>query len=235
MTFGLSSTEPLVSKVLPDSAAEAAGFEEGDIVLSIDGDTVKTFSDIPRLIATNVGTPIVVRIERNGQELEKTVTPRMTEIDDAFGNKVAWPMIGLQSAEHIQKDMSFVDALGEAVFRTYVICTTSLDAVGQIVMGDRDASELKGPIGIAKLSGQATELDFATVLWFIAMLSANLGLVNLFPIPLLDGGHLLYYAIEAGTGRPLAEKFQEYGFRIGFAIIACLMAFTILNDLRTIF
>lgn len=235
MTFGLASTDPIVSKILPGSAAEEAGFQQGDMVRSIDGSTVKTFSDIPRLIATNVGTPIVVKIERNGQEMEKTVTPRMTEIDDAFGNKVQWPMIGLQSLEHTMKDMGFVDALGEAVFRTYFICATSLDAVGQIIMGDRNASELKGPIGIAQLSGQATDMSFATLLWFIAMLSANLGLVNLFPIPLLDGGHLLFYAIEATTGRPLAEKFQEYGFRLGFALIACLMAFTILNDLRTIF
>lgn len=235
MTFGLASTTPAVNKVLPGSAAEQAGFLSGDIVLSVDGTAVKTFNDIPRLIATNTGTPVVIVIERNGQELEKTVTPRMSEIDDAFGNKVKWPMIGLQSPEQTQKEMNFFSALGEATFRTYTICITSLDAVGQIITGDRNADELKGPIGIAKLSGQATDMNIATLLWFIAMLSANLGLVNLFPIPLLDGGHLLFYAIEAATGRPLTEKIQEYGFRLGFALIACLMAFTILNDLRTIF
>src|SRR5690606_34975740 len=145
------------------------------------------------------------------------------------------PVIGLRSQPHNIREMNLFAAMGEAVQRTYDICAMSLEAVGQMFAGERDASELKGPIGIAKLSGQATGMDFSTVLWFIALLSANLVLVNLFPVPLLDGGHLLYSAIEATLGRPLAEKFQEYGFRIGFAVIACLMAFTIFNDIRTIF
>lgn len=235
MTFGMPSTTPVVNEVLPGSAAEEAGFRTGDLLLSIDGNEVDTFADIPRLIATNTGTPVTIAFEREGTQMSQTITPRMTEIDDAFGNKVKWPMLGIKSQEHAKVEMNFFAAIGEAGQRTWSICETSLEAVGQIITGHREASELKGPIGIAKLSGQATGMDFATVLWFIAMLSANLGLVNLFPIPLLDGGHLMYYAIEAGTGKPLAEKFQEYGFRLGFALIVCLMAFTILNDIRTIF
>ncbi|MCH2546345.1 MAG: RIP metalloprotease RseP [Alphaproteobacteria bacterium] len=235
LTYGMASTTPVVSVVLPDSVASTADFKSGDIIVSIDGKEVKTFGDIPRIIATNTGTPVHIVSERDGTIIEQDVTPRMTQIDDAFGNKVDWPMLGIQSQEHTSQDMGFFEAVLESVKRTYNICATSLYAVGQMITGDRDASELKGPIGIAKLSGQATVMDFGTIIWFIAMLSANLGLVNLFPIPLLDGGHLLFYAIEATTGRPLAEKFQEYGFRVGFALIACLMAFTILNDLRTIF
>lgn len=235
MSYGLPSAAPYIDEVLPDSAAEEADFRAGDLILSIDGKAVKSFGDIPRYITTNTGTPISIVLEREGEELTKVVTPRMTEIDDSLGNKVMWPTIGLRSQPQNIREMNLFQAMGEAVKRTYDICAMSLEAVGQIFAGDRDASELKGPIGIAKLSGQATGVSFETVLWFIAMLSANLGLVNLFPIPLLDGGHLMYYAIEAGTGRPLAEKFQEYGFRIGFALIACLMAFTILNDIRTIF
>lgn len=235
MTYGMASTDAIVSEVLPDSAAQEAGIQSGDLILAVDGQEVGSFNDIPRLIATNTGTQVTLLIERDGAKVQETLTPRMTEIDDAFGNKVKWPMIGIRSHEQTKADMGFFEAIGEASYRTYNICVTSLDAVGQMIMGDRAATELKGPLGIAKLSGQATGMDFSTVLWFIAMLSANLGLVNLFPIPLLDGGHLLFYAIEAGTGRPLAEKFQEYGFRVGFAFIICLMAFTILNDLRTIF
>lgn len=235
MAYGLATTEPVVEKVLPGSAAEEAGLLPGDRILSIDGKEIETFSDIPRMIAINTGTPITLRLERNGEQLTKTLTPHIQENTDAFGNPAKWPVIGIQSSEHVRQDMGFTAALGEAVQRTYVICATSLKAVGQMITGQRDATELKGPLGIAKLSGQATGMDFSTVLWFIAMLSANLGLVNLLPIPLLDGGHLMYYAIEALTGKPLAERIQEYGFRLGFALLAGLMAFTILNDLRTIF
>lgn len=235
MTYGLATTDPIIEKVLPGSAAEDAGLQSGDRILSIDGKKVETFSDIPRILAINTGTPITMVLDRSGETISKTLTPRMQESKDAFGNPAKWPIIGIKSPEHIRQDMSFIEAVGEAVQRTYAICATSLKAVGQMITGQRDATELKGPIGIAKLSGQATEMNFNTVLWFIAMLSANLGLVNLLPIPLLDGGHLMYYAIEAATGKPLAEKIQEYGFRIGFALLAGLMAFTILNDLRTIF
>lgn len=235
MTHGLATTDPIIEKVLPDSAAEEAGLLPGDRILTIDGKEVETFSDIPRIVAINTGTPITLELDRGGERITKTLTPRIKESTDAFGNPAKWPIIGIQSPEHVQRDMGFTEAVGEAVQRTYAICVTSLKAVGQMITGQRDATELKGPIGIAKLSGQATEMDFNTVLWFIAMLSANLGLVNLLPIPLLDGGHLMYYAIEALTGKPLAEKIQEYGFRIGFALLAGLMAFTILNDLRTIF
>jgi regulator of sigma E protease len=123
----------------------------------------------------------------------------------------------------------------EATKRTYMICAVTLRAVGQMVTGQRGVKDLKGPVGIAQLSGQATGKDVHTVLWLIAMLSANLGLVNLFPIPLLDGGHLLFYGVEALRGRPMAEKLQEYGFRLGFVLIASLMAFTLFNDLRKLF
>lgn len=235
MSYGLPSATPLVNKVMEDSAAEEADFRPGDLILSVNGTEVETFTDIARLVSINTGTPITIVLERDGEELSKTVTPRMREVEDALGNKVMLPTVGLQSQEHTVREMNILAALGEAVERTYDICAMTLTAVGQIFAGERDASELKGPVGIAKMSGQATGISFPTVLWFIAMLSANLGLVNLFPIPLLDGGHLMYYAIEAGTGRPLAEKFQEYGFRLGFALIACLMAFTIFNDIRTIF
>lgn len=235
MAYGLAATEPVIAKVLPDSAAAEAGLKAGDRILSIDGKTVDTFGDIPRIIAINTGTPVMMKLDRGGKELDITLTPRIQESTDPFGNPAKWPIIGIQSSEHVRQDIGFTEAVSEAVQRTYVICTTSLKAVGQMITGQRDATELKGPIGIAKLSGQATEMNINTVLWFIAMLSANLGLVNLLPIPLLDGGHLMYYAIEAATGKPLAEKIQEYGFRLGFALLAGLMAFTILNDLRTIF
>lgn len=235
LTNGISSTAPVVGKVMEDTAAAEAGLQEGDRILTVDGREIKVFNDIPAYIATNLGTAITLHIERAGQTMDVTLTPRMVESRDALGNPVTRPLIGLQSQPYEQMDIGFGGALAEAVKRTYQICALTLNAVGQIITGQRTAEELKGPIGIAQLSGQATQVDFMTVLWLIAMLSANLGLVNLFPIPLLDGGHLLYYAVEALTGRPLAEKVQEYGFRFGFILVACLMAFTLFNDLRNIF
>lgn len=235
LTNGIASTAPVVGEILPDTAAEAAGLQAGDRIVSINGEAVETFNDVPRQIMTNLGTPVDLTIQRNGDILSMTLTPRMTESEDALGNTITRPLIGIQSQPYELMEMSFTEAVAEAMRRTYQICEVTLHAVGQMLSGERSAEELKGPIGIAKLSGQATQTDYVTFIWFIAMLSANLGLVNLLPIPLLDGGHLLYYAIEASTGRPLAEKVQEYGFRFGFAVLACLMFFTIFNDIRTIF
>ncbi|MBM3618598.1 MAG: RIP metalloprotease RseP [Alphaproteobacteria bacterium] len=235
MMNGISSTAPVVGDILPESSAAEAGLKTGDRILSVDGKEVKVFNDIPGFIATNLGTPVSLRILRDGQEETLTLSPRMTEDQDAFGNTVSRPLLGIKSQPYEQQHIGFFGAIGEAVKRTIQICEMTLKAVSQIITGDRSAKELKGPIGIAQLSGQATQMDFVTVLWFIALLSANLGLVNLFPIPLLDGGHLMYYAIEAVRGKPLAEKVQDYGFRLGFAVVAMLMVFAIFNDLRNIF
>lgn len=236
LSNGIASTAPVVGEILPDTPAARSQLVAGDKIIAVNGQKVSTFNDIPRLIATNLSTPVDLLIGRGkAAPFHVTLTPEMKEDKDALGNVIKRPLIGIKSQPYEKMELSFPLAVKEAVIRTYQICQTTLGAVGQIISGERKADELKGPIGIAKLSGQATQMDFYVILWFIAMISANLGLVNLFPIPMLDGGHLLYYAIEAGTGRPVAEKIQEFGFKVGFALLACLMVFTILNDLRTIF
>ena len=235
LTNGLPSTEPLVGEVMPDTPAYEAGFEKGDRILSIGGENVQVFSDIPMKIATNLGTPIDIVLKRGDETLHKTITPQAFEDKDALGNAVTRPLIGFRSMEMKYEDTGLVRAVGEAVKRTYDICASTLTAIGQMITGKRDAKDLKGPLGIAKLSGQAAEKDVQTILWFIAMLSANLGLVNLLPVPLLDGGHLLFYGVEALRGRPLAVKIQEYGFRFGFAVLISLMAFSLFNDVRQLF
>ena len=232
MTSGLPSVEPVVGAVMPNSAAEEAGLKPGDRVIQINDEKVKSFNDIPYLISTNLGTPVTLHIDRSGEQSIITLTPKNVEEDDGLGNKVKRPMIGIRSADIKYEDVGPMTALAESVRRTYMICETTLRVIGQIVTGQRGAQDLRGPVGIAEISGQAAQKDFHTVLWLIAMLSANLGLVNLLPIPLLDGGHLAYYAAEALRGRPLAEKVQEWGFKIGFAILATLMAFTLFNDIR---
>lgn len=238
-TNGIPTMPPVVGEIVKGSAAEESGLEPGDVILSVDKNLVRDFNDIPRLLATNLGTPVLLEIQRQQDIFTLTITPKMQTAKDAFGNDISRPLIGIQSQPYAQdyepQQLSLSASFMEGVKRTYLICDTTLQAVGQILVGERSANELQGPIGIAKLSGQATQMNLSTIFWFIAMLSANLGLINLFPIPLLDGGHLLYYTIEAATGRPLAEKIQEYGFRLGFALVASLMAFTLINDLRNIF
>lgn len=232
MTTGLPSAEPVVGEVMADSPAQAAGLQPGDRITRINQDEVSSFNDIPYLIATNLGTPVTLYVERGEQQMTIVLTPKEVLDDDGLGNQVKRPLIGIRSAQITYEDVGPARALYEATRRTGMICAATLKVIGQIFTGDRGVDDLKGPVGIAQLSGQAADKDVQTVLWLIAMLSANLGLVNLFPIPLLDGGHLAYYAAEAASGRPLAQKVQEYGFRAGFVILLALMAFTIVNDIH---
>lgn len=232
MTTGLPSVEPVVGSIMPDSPAQAAGLKPGDRVLKVNEKKMRHFNDIPMTISTNLGTKVTLLIERGDKEFTLSITPQMREDEDGLGNKMTRPLIGIKSAEITYKEVGLFTALGESVSRTYLICETTLQVMGQMITGKRSANELQGPVGIAHLSGQATQKDFLTVLWLIAMLSANLGLVNLLPIPMLDGGHLAFYTAEALRGRPLAEKVQLWGYRVGTALLLTLMAFTLFNDLR---
>jgi regulator of sigma E protease len=231
-SHGLETTEPLVGDVMPDTPAAEAGLQKGDRVLSVDGQAVSRFNDIPRLIVTNIGHPILLRLDRDGVEMDVTLTPKIIEETDGLGNMIKRPLIGIKSMRLTYEDVGLARAVGEAVKRTWDLTLMTFDYMGQLIAGERTPDELKGPIGIAKMSGQAAEKGIYTVLWFMALLSANLGLINLFPIPPLDGGHLMYYMLEGARGRPMAERYQEMGYRAGFALILMLMAFTIYNDIR---
>ncbi|MDX2073916.1 MAG: RIP metalloprotease RseP [Alphaproteobacteria bacterium] len=232
MTTGLASVEPLVGGVLPGSPAEQAGLQIGDRIERVNDAKMRSFNDIPYTISTNLEKPVTLQVLRGGERLTLTLTPQIMEEPDGLGNSVKIPRIGIKSKDIRYEEVGLPAALGEATRRTYLICASTLQVMGQMITGKRDVDELKGPVGIAQLSGQATEKDFYTVLWLIAMLSANLGLVNLLPIPMLDGGHLMFYLVEALRGRPLATKVQEWGFRFGTAMLVMLMTFTLFNDVR---
>jgi regulator of sigma E protease len=239
-TIGIASTQPVVGDVVTGSPAAQAGLKSGDRITKIDARNISTFNDIPDAIMTNLGTPVTVHVVRDAKAFELTITPSILEEKDALGNMQKRPLIGLRSQKITYENVGLFHAIIAATGRTYDMCVTSLHVLGQIITGERSATDLKGPIGIAKLSGEVTNQGesmsetLRMILWFIALLSVNLGLVNLFPIPMLDGGHLLFYAIEGLRGRPLAEKVQAFSFRIGVALIASLMAFSLFNDLRQI-
>ncbi len=230
-TNGLSTTEPVIGEVMAESAAEAAGLQPNDRILTINRKKVASFNDISTKIATNLGEPIDITLLRDGETEKVTLTPRMEDFEDALGNKGKRPLIGISTKKITSQDVNLFEAIGESIKRTYNMIEMSLAYLGQIITGDRSAKELKGPLGIAELSGKAASKDFSTIIWFMALLSVNLGFVNILPIPPLDGGHLLFYALEGAQGRPVAEKFQEWGYKVGFAFIAGLMLFTIYNDI----
>lgn len=231
-SYGLTTADPIVGEILPNTPAMEAGLQAGDKILSVNDEAVEHFRDIPRLIMTNMETPVSLKIKRGDAVIEKIITPRFTTEEDSLGNTMKRPMIGFKSQQLTVKDVGFAGAIWESTKQTWELTAITIDYLKQVVAGDRSAKEMKGPLGIAKMSGQATEKGLYTVLWFMALLSANLGFVNLLPIPPLDGGHLLFYSLEGLRGRPLAEKFKEYGFRAGFALVLSLMIFTIFNDLR---
>lgn len=240
-TVGLMSTEPVVGGVLKESPASEAGIKRGDRVLRVDRKDISRFDEIANHMLTNVGEEVTLLIDRKGEQIEIHITPRVYEDKDALGNDAKRPLIGIRSQNITYQDVGIGTAVWEATKRTYGLCVSSLKVIGQMIRGDRSADELKGPVGIAKLSGDVTQQGESLsetarmVLWFIALLSCNLGLVNLFPVPMLDGGHLAYYAVEAVRGKPMAERFQEYGYRFGVVIIATLMAFTLFNDIKQLF
>lgn len=240
-TVGISSTEPVVGEIMPNTPAAEAGLKPGDRISKIDNKTMRSFNDIPEALITNLYTPVTLTVEREGQTLTLTLTPIEYAEKDLTGNIEKRPLIGIRSKQITRKDVTFPHALWLATGKTYNMCATNLHALGQMVMGERSVRNLTGTLGIAKLSGDITQQGettretLLTLLWFIAVLSCGIGLVNLFPLPMLDGGHLLFYALEALRGRPVSERYQEYSYRLGFAMIILLMAFTLFNDARRIF
>lgn len=233
MTVGQLSTPPVVGAISPGSAAEAAGIKVSDKITAIDGSLIERFEQIQQTVRLGNGAPLTLTLDRDGQSLDVSVTPQMTELKDRFGNVVRTPLLGITaSMEHsVVNRLSPPSALVESLNQTWVITTGTLSAVGQMIMGTRDTSDVGGPLRIAKISGEAAQGGAANFLSFIAILSINLALINLFPIPMLDGGHLLFYAIEGVLRRPLSERAQEYGFRIGLILVLALFVFATWNDL----
>ena len=217
------------------SAAAAAGFEPGDLVLSIDGSTISDFAQMQRIVGESAGETLNITVQRGGTTKTLKATPALQEKKDVFGNVRRIGILGIQRSPAPEDLKSHPVALPQAVWlgvqESWDVVDQTLTYVGGVIIGRKSADQLGGPIRIAQMSGQVASLGFVVLLHFSGMLSVSIGLLNLFPIPLLDGGHLLFYLIEGVRGRPLSERAQEVGFRIGLAIVLMLMIFATFNDI----
>ncbi|NDW04228.1 RIP metalloprotease RseP [Jiella pacifica] len=227
--------DPVVSGVEPNSPAAAAGFQPGDRVISADGEAIDYFSDLQRHVAAVGPNPIAFQVERDGRPVELTVTPRMETREDEFGNSFTMPIVGLR-AENVNgsfrvENLGPVESLQYGVSQTWFVAAQTVGFIGEVVTGRQSADQIGGPIRIAQVSSQVSTIGIAALLNLAALLSISIGILNLLPIPMLDGGHLLFYAFEAVRGRPLSERVQEFGFKIGLALVTMLMIFAFWNDI----
>ena len=235
---GKDFTPAVINEVQKDSPAMVAGLKDNDIVISIDGNEVKSIMDVSKFITMSTDEFISFTIKRFDQELIFRVKPNLVNSEDNLGNKINKRMIGIKlgaynnEVNHVKLGPS--KAIYYAVNEVYYVTTSSLKYLGSMIAGNGDSSQLGGPIRIAKISGQVAEFGILPFISLMAYISISLGLINLFPIPMLDGGHLMFYGIEKILGRPLSQKTQESFFRIGMFLLLSLMFFTTFNDLKDV-
>ncbi|XUM20867.1 RIP metalloprotease RseP [Bradyrhizobium oligotrophicum S58] len=233
--FGKPNTTPRVDAVQPDSVAAAAGFKDGDVIAAIDGRAIETFADMQRVVSVSAGTELSFLVKREGTELTLKATPALKEVKDLFGNSHRIGVLGIQynakPDESRSVPVGFLESIKIGFEQVWFIISTTFKFIASLFAGAGSAGDVGGPIRIAQLSGQAASLGFQFVVQLCATLSVSIGLLNLFPVPLLDGGHLLFYGVEAARGRPLSERAQEMGFRIGLGLVLMLMVFATYNDI----
>jgi len=231
-TVGQPFTPPVIGKIQPGSAAEHAGLQPGDLIQSVDGVEVHRFEELRHVSMLDTGEPLTLSLIRYGHPMTLKATPEIVDERDLLGNNQKIGRLGmLPSGDVVIRHEDPLTAVWQASRETWTITATSLETLGQMIIGRRSTDDLSGPIGIGQLSGEVWKEGFVPVVHFIALLSINLGLINLFPIPVLDGGHLLFYAIEAVRRRPVSERALALGFRVGFALIVSFFVFVMWHDL----
>lgn len=235
LVYGRQVTTARIDTIQPGSAAETAGFVPGDLVLEIDGRKIEHFGDMQRIVGASPGQPLKIVVERKNQQMTFTATPQLRELKDHFGNVHRLGVLGIArsttAADIVTQSFGPLEALQLGVAETWFVVERTMGYVAGIITGRESADQLGGPIRIAQVSGQVATVGFSALLHLTAVLSVSIGLLNLFPVPLLDGGHLLFYAIEAVRGRPLSERVQELGFKVGLALVLMLMLFATWNDI----
>jgi regulator of sigma E protease len=229
---------PLIDAVVSDKPAAVAGLKAGDRILAIDGIAVRAPADVAALTNAKVGAPITFRIEREGAAFDTTFT---TEIGEHAGRRIGLAGVRLKVDPVVAKERSIdvrygvVDALGAGVRKTFELSAFTLRMLGQIVVGDASVKNISGPLTMADFAGQSAQAGVLVFVGYLALISISLGVLNLLPVPLLDGGHLLYYFAELVKGSPVSDRTFEVGQRIGIAVLAMLMALALFNDLSRLF
>ncbi len=232
--YGEPRTPNIVDSVLPGSAAEKAGIQPGDRVTMIARQGVSRFEDIAPIVRIRPGEDLRMDVYRGEQQIHLNVVPDREKQSDRFGNSFEIGRLGIGSPAPIIQPLPAGEVLGAAVRHTRDIVVAMVSTLGQIITGRRSVAELGGPLQIAKFSGQTATLGWLPFVEFMAMISINLGFINLLPIPLLDGGHLFFYALEAVRRRPLNPAVQEWAFRSGLALLLAFMLFVTFNDLGSL-
>ncbi|MEE2693126.1 MAG: RIP metalloprotease [Pseudomonadota bacterium] len=258
MAVGATVVEPVVGQVVEQSAAEEAGFMPGDRIVAVNGRPIERFDELSVITSLSAGDAMRLEVIRNGERLELVATPRRQEKSDAFGNKVNAGVLGIVADGKAQKFVTYgpAAAFREAVAEVGRVLGGTLKFLGRLILGKEDTSQLGGPIKMAKYAGQAVTTPFdesryeggaqpdflaklrASLAFFFnlaAVISISIGFLNLLPVPVLDGGHLVYYAYEAVAGRPLGARAQAFGFRVGIVLLASLMLFVTWNDINNLF
>ena len=236
MFVGKDFTPAVINEVQIESPAAEAGIKKNDIILEIDGTEVKSILDVSKLITMSTSEYIDFKVSRYDQDLLLKVKPKIVSAEDNLGNKINKRIIGIKlgafndQVNHVK--LGPAKALYYSLNEVYFVTTSSLKYLGSMLFGSADSSQLGGPIRIAKISGQVAQFGLIPFLSMMAYISISLGLINLFPIPLLDGGHLMFYGFEKVLGKPLSQKTQEGFFRIGMFLLLSLMFFATFNDLK---
>jgi len=229
IAVGRPITSPVIGEVLPNGAAARAGLQVNDRIAAIDGQRIQTFEDIQRIIVAHPVETLTVTVLRDGVDKNVAV---VTEAREVNGHRIG--LLGIRGGTVDYQPMNVPEAMWGGVVQTWTVTADTFGGLAQMISGQRGTEELGGPLRIAQLSGQVAQLGVSSLISFIAVLSVNLGLINLFPIPVLDGGHLLFYLFEALRGRPLPRRAQEYSFRAGIALLGGLFIFATWNDLTHI-
>jgi regulator of sigma E protease len=226
---------PVVGGVVKDSPAAAAGIKAGDLITQVDGTSISDFEQLPEIVSVSGGHQLAITLSRAGQNLTVQVMPRMMRTRDVLGDMGNTIVIGVRQSTRVSdwshQPYNLTGAVGAAASESWAIAKTTVQGIAQMVRGYASPDQFRGPLGIMKMTRQVAVFGFLALLNLTAVLSVSIGLANLFPIPVLDGGHLLYYACEAVLGRPLGERAQDVGFRLGLVLVLGLMLLTTWNDL----
>ncbi len=231
VAYGQSVTPPVIGEVMPNSAAAKAGLQVGDRITAIDGNEVTLFEEVAQSVLLQANKPVTIKFERQGQAKEISFTLQEISETDQFGNVHKRGGMGIRSAGIERAPVSLIEAPVVAAGQMKTILNMMVEGLRQIIMGQRTVKDLGGPLKIAKQSGEQLALGWEPLIMLMAFVSINLGFINLLPLPMLDGGHLLFYAIEAVRRKPANPKVQEWVFRVGLAMVATLFLVVTFNDL----